>query len=56
MTVKVVWKDEKINHFSEISGVDIMKTKPAIAVLKQYNGNSIYVNFDEVAFIEEETE
>lgn len=56
MKVKVVWKDEKKDYFSEISGVDIMKTKPAIAALKQYNGDSIYVNFDEVAFIVEETE
>ena len=59
MTVTVWWKsrkDRKWTEFTNVGGLEFAYENPEIMVIIKENDNFIYVNMNEVLYVEEETE
>lgn len=58
MTVTVWWKagEDRWTEFTNVAGVEFSSENPEIMVIIKENDDFIYVNMNEVLYVEEETE
>ena len=57
MKVTVWWKDgeDRWTEFANVGGVELAAENPEIMVIIKENDDFIYVNMNEVLYVEEET-
>lgn len=55
MTVTVWWKSGKHDTFCNIGGVEAASSNPAIIYIIKENDDTVFVNANEVLYIEEES-
>jgi hypothetical protein len=56
MTVTVWWKEKRYTNFTNVGNVEFVSENPEIMVIIKDNDDFIYVNMNEVLYVEEVTE